>query len=823
MLGLVLTTLRHRKAGFAGAFLALLCAAALVCACGVLLDTGLRGSVAPERYAGAPVLVSGDQYVRQTTVKRKKGKVKTKRKAKAIAERAWLPASVADRVRGVPGVRTIVTEVTFPAEIPGAGREGRESWGHGWESAAFTPFTLASGRAPAADDEIVIDARTARAAHLRAGSRTSVASNEPGAYRVVGVTRQAPRHQAAIFFSTARAARLAGRPGMVSAIGVAPASAADAVRAAVRGTGATVHTGDGRGRAEFLGAENARIKLISMGGALGGTALLVAVLVVAGTFALSIQQRERELALLRAVAATPRQIRAMIGREALLVGAAGGVLGALAGLPLAFWLRDRFRGLGALPPNLDLVVGPFPVAAAVAATVAAAWAAARVSARRTSRIRPVEALGDAALRPARLPAVRVLAGLGCLGGAAALTAVLASLHTEAASSPVTMLTAIVWTVAVALLGPAAARAAAALLAVPLRAAPVGGHLAAANLRTGARRLASVITPLTLMTGLTATILFGQTTMGHAATGQAADGTLAAHVLGPKVPAGTAERVRSAPGVTAATEVLRSTVRVGLENYGVQGVTPEGLSRTMDLGVRSGSLAGLDAGTVAVSETAAGRLDVRPGDRLRLTLGDGTPFAPRVVAVYARGLGFGDLTVSHDVLAAHVDDPRGLLLVAGTAPRAALTGASVPGAEPLAPSAVAEAKAAANAEVNYVAMGLIIAFTAIAVVNTLAMATSDRAREFALLRLVGTTRRQLFRMLGLETLAVVLVAAVLGTAIAAATLCAFASGMTGGLPHVPPATYLAVVASAAALALLATFLPARLALRPPPATTINTRE
>ncbi|MFC6931510.1 FtsX-like permease family protein [Actinomadura yumaensis] len=121
------------------------------------------------------------------------------------------------------------------------------------------------------------------------------------------------------------------------------------------------------------------------------------------------------------------------------------------------------------------------------------------------------------------------------------------------------------------------------------------------------------------------------------------------------------------------------------------------------------------------------------------------------------------------------------------------------------------------------MGLIIAFTAIAVVNTLAMATSDRAREFALLRLVGTTRRQLFRMLGLETLAVVLVAAVLGTAIAAATLCAFASGMTGGLPHVPPAAYLAVVASAAALALLATFLPARLAPRPPPATTINTRE
>ncbi|WP_131763899.1 ABC transporter permease, partial [Actinomadura fibrosa] len=350
-----------RKASLAGAFAALLCAAALVCACGVLLDTGLRGSIAPERYAGAPVVVTGDQFVHQTTVK-KKGKVK--HKAKGIAERAWLPAPVADRVRSAPGVRSVITEVSFPAEIAGTeGGPGRESLGHGWESAALTPFTLREGRPPAADDEIVVDAATARARNLRPGSRVDVASAEPGAYRVVGVTRQSLTDQTAIFFSTARAAKLSGRPGMVSAIGAT--GSAKAVRDAVRGTTATVHTGGGRGRAEFLGAERARVKLISMGGALGGTALLVAVIVVSGAFALSVQQREREIALLRAIAATPRQVRRMIGREALLVGLAAGPLGAAAGLPLAFWLRDRFRGLGALPPNLDLVVGPFPPAAAV--------------------------------------------------------------------------------------------------------------------------------------------------------------------------------------------------------------------------------------------------------------------------------------------------------------------------------------------------------------------------------------------------------------------------------------------------------------------------
>ncbi|MDL4775857.1 ABC transporter permease [Actinomadura xylanilytica] len=806
MPGIVLSTLRHRKAAFAGAFAALLCAAALVCACGVLLDTGLRGSVAPERYAGAPVVVSGDQYVHQTTIKKKKGKSKVKHKAKVIAERAWLPASVAGRVRSAPGVRSVLTEVSFPAEIPGGG--DRASWGHGWESAALTPFTLAAGRAPTADDEIVIDAGTARSARLAVGARVAVASAVPGTYRVAGVTRESPEYQAAIFFTTARAAALSGRPGMVTAIGASPASAGPAIAAAVRGTTATVHTGDARGTAEFPGAENSRIKLISMGGALGGTALLVAIMVVAGTFALSVQQREREIALLRAVAATPRQIRRMIGGEALLVALAAGVPGAAAGLPLAFWLRDRFRGLGALPPNLDLVLSPFPFAAALLAAAVAAWAAARVSARRTARIRPVEALGDAALRPAGLGTARTVAGLAVTAVAVALTVLLSMLHTEAASSPVTMLTALVWTVAVALLGPLIARAAVGLLSVPLRLSPAGGYLAAANLRAGARRLASVITPLCLMMGLTATILFVQTTMGHAATAQAGAGIRAAHVLGPKVPAQVAAKVRSTPGVTTATEVVRSTVRVGLENYGIQGVTPAGLSATMDLDVRSGSLDRLDGRTVAVSTTAADRLGVAPGDRLRLTLGDGTPFAPQVIAVYARGLGFGDLTVAHAVLAAHVDDPRGSLLIAGTAPAAAL---AHPGTALLDGTALAADQAAANAEVNYVAMGLIIAFTVIAAVNTLAMATSDRAREFAVLRLIGTTRRQVLGMLGWETLAVLLISAVLGAAIALATLTAFAAGMTGGLPHIPPLTFLAVLGAAGALTLAATYLPARIAL------------
>jgi putative ABC transport system permease protein len=277
--------------------------------------------------------------------------------------------------------------------------------------------------------------------------------------------------------------------------------------------------------------------------------------------------------------------------------------------------------------------------------------------------------------------------------------------------------------------------------------------------------------------------------------------------------------------------VHTVVRVGLTKYGAQGVTPAGLGHTMDLGVRSGSLSALGADTVAVSTTAASSLGVRVGDRMKLTLGDGTPADLRVAALYERGLGFGDLTMSHDLVAAHVDDPlSSAVLIAAPAVSPDALAAAVhgyPGVRLLDRAAVDAGLAAqeqANAEVNYVAMGLVIAFTAIAAINALAMATADRTREFALLRLVGTTRRQILRMLRWETLTVVLIAVALGTGIALLTLTAFSVGMTGSAaPYVPPATYLTIVAFAAALALVATVLPARLALRTNPADAIGARE
>ncbi|MER6028067.1 ABC transporter permease [Streptomyces sp. NPDC001851] len=833
MLRYALRTLRARKAGFLGAFLALMCAAALITACGTLLDTGLRGTIRTERYAAAPVVVSGDQYVHQTTVKHKKGRTKVKHKAKPIAERAWLPEGLRTRISQVPGVARVVPELTFLAQpLTPAGTGGRTAYGHAWESAALTSYRLTAGSAPRSGDDLVIDSDLAARAGLRPGDRLTVQSTRaPRGYRITGIATPATvvRHQTSLFFSAAEARRLAAHPGQVSAFGVLPDKGTDpervrhAVGQALHGTTVQVSTGTARGPVEFLDAAAARTRLVSMGGAMGGTSLLVAVLVVVGTFALTVQQRHRELALLRAIAATSGQIRKLLGREALIVGAAAGTLGALLGLPLGGWLHSRFVALGAVPDTLERTVSVFPPLAALAATLLGAWAAARIASRRIARIRPTEALAEARTERTRPAWGRIAAGLLLLVGGVALVVVLTSLRTEPASTPVTFLAVVVLSTSVALLGPLLVRTAALLLAGPLRLTGHGGRLATANLRGNAARMASVVTPLTLLIGMTCTVLFVQSTLGDAARSQARDGVRADWVVaaqGPGVPAEAAQRLRAAHATATVTEVVRTTVRVGLDKYPAQGVTPAGLDRTWDPRVTAGTLGRLGPGTVAVSQLAADQQHVKPGSTLKLTLGDGTPATLTVAAVYTRGLGFGDFTLSHDLVARHVDNPLAssvLVSTTRTQTQLATTLRKFPGLRVLSPAAADDALQAArqrtNAEVNYLAMGLVLAFTAIAVVNTLAMSVAERVREFALLRLAGATRRQVLGMLRTEVLSVLFLATALGSGIALAVLTAFSIGMTGrAAPTVTPLLYVAVVGIAGLLALMGSAFPGRAALR-----------
>jgi putative ABC transport system permease protein len=122
------------------------------------------------------------------------------------------------------------------------------------------------------------------------------------------------------------------------------------------------------------------------------------------------------------------------------------------------------------------------------------------------------------------------------------------------------------------------------------------------------------------------------------------------------------------------------------------------------------------------------------------------------------------------------------------------------------------------------VGLIIAYTALTVVNTQAMNTVSRRREFALLRLTGTTRAQLLGMVRRESATVVVIGAVLGTLLAAPPLALVALALTGGpMPTVPVLGWLAIVGTTGLLAVAGALLPSRLMLRARPVDAIGTKE
>ena len=180
---------------------------------------------------------------------------------------------------------------------------------------------------------------------------------------------------------------------------------------------------------------------------------------------------------------------------------------------------------------------------------------------------------------------------------------------------------------------------------------------------------------------------------------------------------------------------------------MQGVTAADLEHTLDLDVRAGSMRALRDGTAAISTTASSRSGAGVGDQLPLYLGDGTAVTLTVVAVYARGLGFPDITLTHDLVAAHVDDPLGdVVLVHGP-----------PGLQRRLQSAVRAygyvhvtaadgdralqpASQATDTSMQRLMLILIVGFAAIGVVNTLMMSTAERVQEFAALRLLGANTR-----------------------------------------------------------------------------------
>lgn len=820
--GLARAAVRFRPASFAGTFVALVMSALIVSACGILLETGLRASVPAERYARAPVVAAADQYKYVVTGSGED----REREAVPLPDTARVDAALAAKAARVPGARAAVPDFTFPVLAGGAPLTA-----HGWGSHAFTGSALTRGAAPS-PGEVVLAAGTARAAKTSVGGAIALETAAGRrTFRVAGIAEAAAADTGAAggtaWFADAQAPALAGHPGKADAIavlaedGTDPGALAGSVEKALAGSGVQVHTGDDRGAVEDPGLAYAKDTLFGIGGPFGGIAAIVAVFTAAGTVALSVGQRAREFALLRAIGATPRQVRRAVAAEALLVAPLAGLLGTLPGIGLAHWWFGQLQDRGAIPEAVRVHVSGLPLLAAVGAGLLTALGAGWIAGRRPAKTKPGQALTEASVERVRPGAVRTVLGVAALVGGTALAGVAAGSAGDGATGAA-LGVVMCFMLAVGLLGPLVARLCAGLLGLPLRGAGPAAWLAGANSRANARRLASAITPIALAMAFASTLVFMNTSERHVADEQRRAGIIAAHVV--TAPAGlpvdAAERAARMPGVEAAVGVLNTLVLVPTgsgEFKALQGAAAQGvgsgaqLAKVQDLDVLEGSLDRMGAGRIAIDKTLAGTAKVGVGDRMPLFLPDGTEVRPEVVAVYGRGLGLATVTMDRASLAGHTtsgfDD---MLLVRGGSrqPLAAL--GEVTDASGFATERSLDAET--GAWMNTTMAALLGGFAAIAAVNTLVMTVLDRRRELGALRLVGSTRRQVLQMLGWEGLLVSAAGVLLGSAIAAATLVPMMSGMTGEAPYVPPLVYGSFAAAAGALTLLAVTLPARGALR-----------
>lgn len=867
MLHLAVRMAGHRITALLAVACAVLGGAALITGTGVMAESGFRSQLPAGRLAGAAVVVSTEQSFSSGPDL-----------PIALPERGRVPAELVDELAQLPGVTAAVGDIGFPAALVDAdGRvvptEDPRTAGHGWSSTKLLVDGKVDGSAPAGTGEVALDSATAGAAGVRAGDRVEVvvAGRAAAAYRVTALV-DAP--DAGILFADPTAVRLSGRAdgeraGTVDLVALrtepgAENSVAAAAREKIKdtakdtdtgvGTDATtsapapadliVSTGSERGDIASPGAGAARSLLILLASSLAGVIMLIIGFVLASALAVSVGGQRRDLALMRAVGATPRQIRRLAAGQASIIAAVAVVPGVGLGYLLAGQFRRMLVDRGVIPEALPLTFSPLPALATVLLLGLAVQVSARSAAWRTSRMPATEAVAESRSEPRTPSRMRARFGLLLIVAATTLS-VVPLLSRTVLGATATSMAGIIGAIGLALAGPALVRGigdAAGRRLRPGVSAPT--WLAVSNIRGYALRLSGVVSALAMAVVFVLTYTLAQTTVMSATAQDTRTGTLAQQRLTAPglggLPAGTLAAVTRTSGVEAAAPVSDTTVIREYKQFGDPVVesgsamilTPAA-SGVLDLGVRDGSLAELTGDTVAVSTEVARSPGSGLGSRITLVLGDGTRVSPKVVAVYDRSLGFGPIALSHDLAAGHTTaglDQSVLIRTDGTeAAQQALTALATtrPGLalEPTdTGSDVGLSDAPPEVWINLALIVVLLGYLLLSIANKLVATTAQRQGEIATLRLNGTTPRQILSMMRREAAVIGAAALTTGLLLSAIPLALLGIGFLdrpwpSGPVWLLPAVALTVICTA----FVTVELPTRQALRTAPAHALSARE
>ena len=764
-----------------------------------------------------------------------------------FAERGLVDRSLVDRIAAVDGVAAVEPRIEGTGRIVGA--DGDPLGGNGPPTVAgnwiaddtLNPYDLAEGRAPAAPGEVVIDTAAAEEGDLAVGDATTVRTPDPIEVTIVGLATfgssdsQGPITYAGFTPEFAEQVLMA-EPGKASSIvvsaesGVSQAELVERIDAvlpdgveSLTGAELTAEMEDGI-QQDFLGFFETFLLVFA------GVALVVATFSIYNTFSILVAQRTRESALLRALGASRGQVMRSIAAEALVVGVLASLGGIVVGLGLASGLLALMDAMGMTMPASSLVLSTGSVVTSVAVGVVVTLAASLAPAVRASRIAPLAALRDAAVDRSASSWVRAVAGavVTGLGVAAAVGGA------TGGELPLTGLGALLTLVGVIMLGPVVARPAAALLGAPQAARRgMSGTLARRNSMRNPKRTAG--TASALMIGVAVVSLF---TVVAASIKQSIDDTVDEQFAGDLVVVSDgfglgglstdlAPAVGELPEVAAVSAGGNAPVRADGEDEIAAAFDPPTIESVVDVGLVEGSLAGVDAGQVAVSEAYAEDHGLALGAPLRVDYADGVTEHPTVGAIYANEDLIGEIVLPKDAFLPHTAQPTDFAVMIALAEgvseadgeQAVQQVADRFGSPDVQTDAEYTDSVAGQVDqmlnVVYVLLLLAIVIALMGIANTLSLSIHERTRELGLLRAVGQSRRQLRAMVRGEAFTVALFGTVggvgLGVFLGWAMVEALAAeGFTAFA--VPTASLAVVLAIGALVGVLAAVRPARRAAR-----------
>ncbi|MFJ5232785.1 ABC transporter permease [Kitasatospora sp. NPDC088391] len=716
-----------------------------------------------------------------------------------------IPVQTQARIAAEPGVKAALGSIMVPTAVlvdPASNKvvgptSGAPTLTANWTDTPRTSVDVTSGHVPQGPDQIVLDADTAKKSGLGLGSRLRVITDSGDHdFTIAGIAtfRTTNPGAALAFLDTATAQRvLLGTEAYTSVEvfgdGTRSNDQLKAAALADLGSGYQAKTAEEQKKenSEGIGSFLDFMKYAMLGFAV--LAAGVGGFLIVNTFSMLVTQRTREIGLLRAIGGSRSQVNRSVLTEGLILGVLGSTLGIGAGLGLAVGLIQLMKAVGM---NLDAssldITWTVPVvsyAVGILVTLFAAF----IPARRASRITPMAALLDHAAPPEpRANRIRIVfGGLVTLLGAGAL--VLAARSTGATGGLLIGLGVLATLVGAVVLGPLLAAGLVRLLGglLPALFGPAG-RLAQRNVMRNPRRTGS--TAAALMIGLAVVIGASVVTssMVTSATAQIDKSVGADYIV-------AGGRTGLTPAMTDAVRTTKGIDHITRQkSVAADLTTPDGVrtetelvaadpsfTRDFRLPVASGAAEAVFAGTgVSVDQKFADAHHLKVGDPIAVAYDKGRTQTLTVAAVLKTGnelfdgnffTGLG--TVSTALNGELPGDSAVFAGAAAGADKAAVLAdlqKSLAAYPQLTVKDQAGYKDMIKSQVDqllymvYGLLGLTIVVAVLGVVNTLALSVIERTREIGLLRAIGLSRRQLRRIVRLESVVIALFGAVLGTAL-----------------------------------------------------------